>query len=233
MQPEKRKTIKSFFLPDNKKTRHDQQQELTDLDQSPSSPNVCSDVSDQNASASSPSIDEAFPMSPPTENAGNKSMPLDISKTANDLPHQPKLDSYPSNSQNRSFRTNWYVNRPWLEYSMKNDRVYCFNCRHFRSYKTNIGDAFTSCGYNNWKRALENGSGLQKHEQSQSHINATKNLHSFKLRQELQLSVVNSLDTGRSLLVRRNRDRLIKIASTLLLLAKQMIELRGHDENER
>jgi hypothetical protein len=113
------------------------------------------------------------------------------------------------------------------------DRAYCFHCRHFRLYKTNIGDAFTNGGYNNWKRALENGSGFQKHEQSQSHIIATKNFESFKLRQELQLTVIHSLDSGRSLLVRRNRNRLIKIASTLLLLAKQMIAIRGHVENER
>jgi hypothetical protein len=55
----------------------------------------------------------------------------------------------------------------------------------------------------------------------------------FKLRQELQLTVIHSLDSGRNLLVRRNRNRLIKIASTLLLLAKQMIAIRGHVENER
>ena len=139
MEPEQRKTIKSFFLPDPKKTRHEQRQ---DLDQSPSSPNICSD--------SSPSIDITFDTTSVTANSGNKSMPVDISRTCNDLPSQPKLGSYPSNSRNRSFQANWYVNRPWLEYSMSNDRVYCFNCRHFRSYKTNIGDAFTSCGYNNW-----------------------------------------------------------------------------------
>ena len=113
MEPEQRKTIKSFFLPDPKKTRHEQRQ---DLDQSPSSPNICSD--------SSPSIDITFDTTSVTANSGNKSMPVDISRTCNDLPSQPKLGSYPSNSQNRSFRANWYVNRPWLEYSMSNDRVY-------------------------------------------------------------------------------------------------------------
>ncbi len=158
---------------------------------------------------------------------------LDISKTCNDLPIQPKLNSYPLNVQNRSFRSNWFVNRPWLEYSVKNDRIYCFNCRHFGVYKTNIGGTFTGCGYNNWKRALKHGNGLQKHEQSQSHIVATKNFQSFKLRQELQVNVINSLNSGRNLLVQRNRDRLIKIASTLLLLAQQMIAFRGHDENEK
>lgn len=61
---------------------------------------------------------------------------------------------------------------------------------------------------------LESESDLQKHGQSQSQTIATKNFPPFKLRQELQLTVINSLDSGRNfLLVRRNRDRLIKIAS--------------------
>lgn len=233
MQPEKRKTITSYFLPDSKKTRNEQQQEATTLDPPTSSPNLSSDFSDQSLSVSTHSLDESIDVTASTESGGNKLMPVDISRSSNDLPSQPKLTSYPSNIQNRSFQSNWFVNRSWLEYSVKTDRVYCFNCRHFRSYKTNIGDAFTSCGYNNWKRALENGSGFQKHEQSQLHVIATKNFESFKLRQQLNLSVINSLDNGRNLLVRRNRDRLIKIASTLLLLAKQMIAFRGHEENEK
>ncbi|CAF0967838.1 unnamed protein product [Rotaria sp. Silwood1] len=233
MQPEKRKTIKSFFLPDNKKTRNEEQQETTVLDSPSSSQNPCSDSPDHTHSASSSLIVETTDITPVSQNSGNKSMPEDISKSCNDHPRQPKLRSYPSNFQNCSFQSNWFVNRNWLEYSVKNDRIYCFNCRHFRSYKTNIGDAFTTCGYNNCKDALESGSGLHKHEQSQAHVIATKNLESFKLRQQLQLSVINSLDNSRSILVRRNRDRLIKISSTLLLLARQMIAFRGHQENEK
>ena len=46
-------------------------------------------------------------------------------------------------------------------------------------------------------------------------------------------NVLNKLDSSRSIQIRKNRDRLIKICSTLNLSARQMISFRGHDESER
>jgi hypothetical protein len=56
---------------------------------------------------------------------------IDISRSCEDPPTQPKLKSYPRNQNNRSFVDKWYDGRPWLEYSITTDTSYCYYCRHF------------------------------------------------------------------------------------------------------
>ena len=83
---------------------------------------------------------------------------LDISRSPADSPSQPSLPAYKINKDNRSFQKQWYAGRPWLEYSIINDRAYCYYCRHFCSTNNlinrNQSDAFMN-GFNNWKIALE------------------------------------------------------------------------------
>ena len=54
----------------------------------------------------------------------------------------------------------------------------------------------------------------------------------YKQQQGTNSNVLKQIDHGRAILIRKNRDRLIKISSTLLFLARQMISFRGHEENE-
>ena len=162
-----------------------------------------------------------------------KTMPNDISMSFNDAPMQNRLSKYPMNVQNRSFQANWFVDRVWLEYSVQNDACYCYYCRHFSSNDLNSDVAFTITGFNNWKKALAKQSGLIKHASSQAHITATKNYLSFRQQQERNSNVLKQLDSSRVIQIRKNRDRLTKICSTLRLLARQMISFRGHDENEQ
>ena len=81
-----------------------------------------------------------------------------------------------------------------MEYSIQNDTCYCYCCRHFSSNKLNKADAFVTLGFNNWKKALDKGSGLIKHELSQSHIISTKNYSSYKHREGTNANVLNKLD---------------------------------------
>ncbi|CAF4470709.1 unnamed protein product [Rotaria socialis] len=76
-------------------------------------------------------------------------------------------------------------------------------------------------------------SGLIKHALSQSHIIATKNYLSYKQREETDSSVIKKLDSGRAIQIRKNRDHLVKIYSTLHILARQMISFSGHEENDQ
>jgi len=238
MQPDKRRTIESFFS-SNKKPRNEEQQQSdsnTNISLSRSQiQNHPPSSSDHQTSpdlldmSSSPSVSTSTSLN---EDLQTKSIPNDISLSCNDDPVQPKLKSYPLNHQKRCFQFNWFQNRPWLEYSVQNDTAFCFYCRHFSANRLNVGDVFVSSGYNNWKRALENGSGFKKHASSQLHIVASKNYESYKLRRETNTTVIDKLDSGRAQQIRRNRDRLIKICSTVHLLAKQMISFRGHEEQE-
>lgn len=55
----------------------------------------------------------------------------DISRSADELPAQPILASYPTNKDKRSFRSQWFSQYRWLEYSEQTDLAYCYYCRHF------------------------------------------------------------------------------------------------------
>ncbi|CAF4748363.1 unnamed protein product, partial [Rotaria magnacalcarata] len=88
--------------------------------------------------------------------------PTDVSRTSEDPPSQPRLAIYPIDKDNRSFQERWYSNHPWMEYSIKLDSVFCYFCRHFSqgSTPTRIQrDAFTTSGFNTWKRALARNRG--------------------------------------------------------------------------
>jgi hypothetical protein len=72
-------------------------------------------------------------------------------------PSQPRLESFPKtlfHTVNRQFNANWYDGRPWLEYSVEKDAVFCFPCRIFGINKTAANYVFTKTGFRNWKTAL-------------------------------------------------------------------------------
>ncbi|CAF2085637.1 unnamed protein product [Rotaria magnacalcarata] len=158
---------------------------------------------------------------------------LRLSKSCNDAPVQKKLATYPANQQNRSFQSTWFNDRIWLEYSVLNDASYCYYCRHFPSNQLNADDSLTTVGFNSWKKALDKGSGFIKHASSQAHIIATKNYLTYKQQQGANSNVLKQLDSCRAIQIRRNRDSMTKICSTLRFLARQMIGFRGHEENEK
>jgi len=145
MNPDKRRTIESFFLSSNKKPRNDEEQtessviistslllsEAENLLPPSSVSSLCSGdqatrdlVSDTSTSSitTSDSLNQSFEA---------KSAPNDISTSCIDSAAQPKLVTYPLNHQKRSFQSSWYIDRPWLEYSIQNDKCYCYYCRHF------------------------------------------------------------------------------------------------------
>jgi hypothetical protein len=160
--------------------------------------------------------------------------PSDISQSKNELPSQPVLPCYKQNKDKRSFHSQWYTNRPWLEYSIIQDKAYCYYCRHYGTsiaMSRNQNDAFLT-GFRNWKKALEKDKGLKLHESCIGHLQATVNYQESVARSNTNRTVVDILDSSRSQQVKRNREKISKIASAILLCARQMIALRGHNENE-
>jgi hypothetical protein len=93
-------------------------------------------------------------------------------------------------------------------------------------------DVFVLKGFNNWKIALEKKKGLRLHETTLAHLTATSNYKEFVIRKKSKLTVINVADQGKAEQIRKNRERLIKIASAILLCARQMIALRSHYEHE-
>jgi hypothetical protein len=87
-------------------------------------------------------------------------------------------------------------------------------------------------GLNRWKRAFGANSGFLRHQASQSHIKAQWNYQEHRARRSLGSSVGQVINKAHIEEVKRNREKLVRIVSTLNLCARQMIALRGHDENE-
>lgn len=56
---------------------------------------------------------------------------------------------FPKQTDGRSFQPTWIDKYSWIEYSIQQDRVYCYSCRQFAVNKPN--DVFIT-GYNGWKR---------------------------------------------------------------------------------
>ena len=178
------------------------------------------------------SLSEFVSLSP--SSSSSSSLPHDISRSRAEPPSQPMLSSYKINNDDQSFRKQWFLNRPWLEYSIKRDRAYCYYCRHFGSTNNminrNQSDIFLT-GYNNWKHALGTKRGFKQHETSAAHITAAFNYNEFLIREKPQSNAVNVADKARIEQIRKSRERLVKISSTIWLCALQMIPLRDHDEN--
>ncbi|CAF4053549.1 unnamed protein product [Rotaria magnacalcarata] len=130
----------------------------------------------------------------------NSSIPLDLSHSSKELPAQPKLSSYPTNKHGRSFRSIWYSNFPWLEYSIKQDAVFCYYCRHFSEgfnlLSRQQSDAFLT-GYNNWKNAIAKNYGFSRHETSAAHKFACANYQQFALRTSTETTIMNVIDKSR------------------------------------
>ena len=243
MQSEKRGTLDHYFLSSNKKSRNNEQQVETSIIVTPtlSTPEIQSLASSSSelfgdhtlSDSATNSLKDPFVLSSSSnEKSHKKFIPIDISMSCNDASAQKMLSIYPTNQQNRSFQSNWFRDREWLEYSVQNDACYCYYCHHFPSNHLNADDAFVTTGFNNWKKALDKTAGLTRHVSSQAHIIATKNYLTYKQQHVTDSSTLKQIRHDRAISIRKNRDRLIKISSTLLFLAQQMISFRGHEENE-
>ncbi|XP_068735601.1 zinc finger MYM-type protein 1-like [Montipora capricornis] len=99
-----------------------------------------------------------------------------------DSPYQPKNFKFPAktfgskNQTKRSFQTAWFERFKWLHYDERRDAAYCHTCLkalHSGMLTSSIADpAFTKNGFCNWKNSLEKKKGFQKHESSDSHMEA-------------------------------------------------------------
>ncbi|CAF4599072.1 unnamed protein product [Rotaria socialis] len=133
---------------------------------------------------------------------------IDISRSAGELPAKPIRSSYPSNKDKRSFHSQWYSRFTWLEYSELTDSAYCYYCRHFSTGIILNNRVINFC------------------------LRPEINYKQYVARTKSSTNVLQVIDKSRNELVKRNREKRIKIVSTLHLCGRQMIATRGHEEGE-
>ena len=160
-------------------------------------------------------------------------------------PSQPLLKKYPApsvaGSVARSFNSNWYKGRPWLEYSTERDAAFCFPCRVFGVNQSST--TFTEEGFNDWKHALDGWNligtlhkcpknrrklkGFAKHAASTCHAN------SFSAWQDKEARDAASFTLGSIAHKSDNENRkwLEVIFHIIRYLAAEGLPVRGDDEN--
>ncbi|CAF1440606.1 unnamed protein product [Adineta ricciae] len=122
-------------------------------------------------------------------------------------PHQPKYN-YPT-IEKRHFCHKWFKSYPWLEYSITNNKAYCFFCR-FAYDPVKSDEIFTITGFNNWKKGIEK---FNKHQSSLLH----------KLAHEKWTIAEKNRINNTNVLINYQDNN---------FLGKQCLSLRGHREHE-
>ena len=95
--------------------------------------------------------------------------------TEDDLPIQPVIQRKSNSKYSVSydqFRSEWYNQHPWLEYSKTYDKAFCFPCRHF--LKKRSQNKLSAHGFDQWNRG---NSAFKQHEQSINHMRAVDMWH--------------------------------------------------------
>lgn len=160
----------------------------------------------------------------------NKS-PSDISTSKNDNPVQPILNVFPS-TNGRRFSAVWYKFN-WIEYSITEDLIYCFACRHFLSLTNNPGIVlgkipFVDYGLKCWKDPNQT---LNRHSRNKKHIlSMTRWVDYHNVQQNIQQSIACSLNKARQQDIYENRLHIHFLLKSALFLAKQGLAFRGHNE---
>lgn len=156
---------------------------------------------------------------------------VDISLNCEHGPKQPVVTfprRYISGKQ-RSFQRSWYEKCPWIEYSLKNDSVFCFVCRHFSTQSQLLEDVLVNTGYNDWKHL---GSMAAKHECSNVHKACQSKYHGWKS-SKMTGAVTTKINEQLTKEVQKNRDVLKSVVRSVIFCGRQDIALRGHREYER
>ena len=121
-------------------------------------------------------------------------------------PSRPILDKYVRNAAGRSFHSEWYTHYEWVEYSMVQNKAYCFACRHFSTSTSKSELAFRANGYSNWKKAYTTINGFSKHDKSKDHKSAIQRWVDYKLiHAGIGIQIDQMINPSRIQIVQTNR----------------------------
>lgn len=127
----------------------------------------------------------------------------------------------------RSFNVNWYDSHKWLCGSFYKQRLYCWSCILLGKVK----NVWINDGYFDLKNLSRS---VKMHEASKAHIN---NFMGLIRLEKNKSSIVDALNEGARLNkmfhnenVKKNRLVLLQLIEVVLLLGKQELAFRGHDD---
>lgn len=151
-----------------------------------------------------------------------------------DSPAQPILSTFPKTG-GRKFSIHIYEMYEWVEYSVKDDSIFCFSCRHFAANILLSGETvnkrmFLDEGCQNWKKIQEK---LAKHNGSARHVTSMVNWINLRQIENNTVDCIASvINSERNSEVLKNREHVRVLLSVTSLLGRQGIAFRGHREDD-
>ena len=130
----------------------------------------------------------------------------------------------------RRFRSEWYVNRKWLEYSIDKDAAFCFYCYLLGQQdvgKQGGGETFITNGFKLWNQIVK----------LESHVGGVNSTHNQVVKRSEDL--LKEKQYIQSILVKQsNKDKLEYwvqlngIVDCIRFLLCRGLAFRGHDESQ-
>ncbi|XP_025828735.1 zinc finger MYM-type protein 1-like [Panicum hallii] len=147
-------------------------------------------------------------------------------------PTQPSSHVFPRGQDKRRFRKEWFEKYNWLEYSLVNDKAYCFCCYLFR--RVGVDDdkfgyeAFTKEGFRQWKNAYL---ALPKHVGGPNSAH-NRSRAAFDDFDNQRASVKEKIVVHTKEAQKKYETRVDTSLAIVSYIALQGEPFRGHDESE-
>ncbi|CAN6268617.1 unnamed protein product [Urochloa humidicola] len=147
-------------------------------------------------------------------------------------PCQPDKHKFPGRKiggKTRRFKSSWFAEFKWLEYSVERDAAFCFVCYLFK-HKINSfgGDAFVNVGFRNWhmkKRIARHvGNMTSFHNVAQDKYN-----HFISPKANIVENFAATTEQDKA----RYMSRLTYSIKCMKFLLRQGLAARGHDESAK
>ena len=145
-------------------------------------------------------------------------------------PTQPRGHAFPKKNR-RCFRTAWFDDYDWLEYSVSKGTAYCFYCFLFRreaEHEKFGHDVFSKTGYDNWKNAANRGFPEHCRAVNGCHNKARKCADDFS---NQRTSISRKIESNTIDYEKRYEVRVTAALDIARFLIAQGHAFRGHDES--
>ena len=146
-------------------------------------------------------------------------------------PNHPKVSVIPAQklpTRTLYFQSKWYEDYDWIHYDPDLKKILCFHCSKASAMGIidlahNKEPAFTSEGFNNWKKAIEK---FKLHQASHTHLLSVSQIAAVK-----RPSVSAQIHTQKQNEQAIARNCLLKLFTSIRYLLRQGSAFRGHDES--
>ena len=160
---------------------------------------------------------------------GQPSQPID---SKYDFP----LPTFGNGKKQERFNRNWFKNKDWkswLHYYAEKDTAFCSTCidatRINLIASKNADKIFISNGFTNWQDAGTKNRGFDKLFRSETHKETQERLCTIpNTCGDISAQLSTTFNEARSV----NRQNLLKILSSVKVLARQALPLKGHRSGE-